>query len=137
MVISNKVPFGKKWFKSFIDNRDSKKIRPLCIILQKRSAYRKEFDEIKCIYFWIKDNELLEEDNEILESVKNSLKNEFDSDYYPRVFLEYKNVIKEKNASGSERENSDEENSSKKKVWWKILWWRNLKAQRILAEEKK
>ena len=115
MVISNKVPFGKKWFKSFIDNRDSKKIRPLCIILQKRSAYRKEFDEIKCIYFWIKDNELLEEDDEILESVKNSLKNEFDSDYYPRVFLEYKNVIKEKNASDSERENSDEEIPVKKK----------------------
>ena len=103
----------------------------------KKECVRKEFDEIKCIYFWIKDNELLEEDDEILESVKNSLKNEFDSDYYPRVFLEYKNVIKEKNASGSERENSDEENSSKKKVWWKILWWRNLKAQRILAEEKK
>ena len=43
-----------------------------------------------------------------MEKVKNSRKNEFDRDYYP------KNVIKEKTSSHSERENSDEENSSKK-----------------------
>ena len=42
--------------------------------------YRKDFDEIKHISFLIKDDELLEEYNEIWKKVKNSLKKEFDSE---------------------------------------------------------
>ena len=38
------------------------------------SAYRKSFDETKYISFLIKDNELLETYNEILEKAKNSVK---------------------------------------------------------------
>ena len=38
------------------------------------SAYRKGFDETKYISFLIKDNELLETYNEILEKAKNSVK---------------------------------------------------------------
>ena len=43
------------------------------------SGYRKDFDETKYISFLIKDDELLEKYNEILEKVKNSLKKEFHS----------------------------------------------------------
>ena len=52
------------------------KIGPLCIFLPKLSEYRRESDET----FLIKDDELLEEYNEIWENVKNSIKKEFDSE---------------------------------------------------------
>ena len=42
------------------------------------SAYRRDFDETKYMYFLIKDDELLKK-YEIWEKVKNSIKNEFDS----------------------------------------------------------
>ena len=35
IVVSNKVSFGRKTFKYFIDYKDGKKIKPLCIFLQK------------------------------------------------------------------------------------------------------
>ena len=38
------------------------------------SAYRRDIDEIKYMYFLIKDDELLEKYNEIWEKVKNSIK---------------------------------------------------------------
>ena len=43
-------------------------------------AYRKDFDESKNMSFLIKDDELLEKYNDILEKFKNNLKNEFDSE---------------------------------------------------------
>ena len=43
-VVSNKVPFGKKRFKYFIEYKNAKIIKPLCIFLPKMSAYRKDFD---------------------------------------------------------------------------------------------
>ena len=51
LVVSNKVPFGKKGFKYFIGYKDAKKIRPLCIFLPKMSSYRKDFDETKYMSF--------------------------------------------------------------------------------------
>ena len=60
IVIFNKISFGKKGFKNFIGYKDGKKVRPLCILLPKMSAYRKDFDETKYISFLIKDVELLE-----------------------------------------------------------------------------
>ena len=40
------VPFGKKGFKHFIRYKyDSEKIMPLCIILPKMNAYRRDPDE--------------------------------------------------------------------------------------------
>ena len=55
------------------------------------SAYRKDFDETKYIYFLIKDDELLEKYNEIWEKVKNSLKKEFDSEpVYNEKYLKAK-----------------------------------------------
>ena len=47
---------------------------------QNECIYRKDFDEIKHISFLIKDDELLEEWNEIQKNVKDSLKKEFDSE---------------------------------------------------------
>ena len=47
----NKVSFSKKGFKYFIGYKDAKKIRTLCIFLPKMSAYRRYFDETKCMYF--------------------------------------------------------------------------------------
>ena len=42
-VVSNKVSFSKSSFRSFIDYRDAKTIRPLCIFLIKMSTYRKDW----------------------------------------------------------------------------------------------
>ena len=44
------------------------------------SAYRRNFDETKYMSFLIKDDELLEKYNEFCEKVKNSIKEEFDSE---------------------------------------------------------
>ena len=38
---------------------------PLCIFLPKMSAYRRDFDETEYVFLLIKDNELLENNNEI------------------------------------------------------------------------
>ena len=52
MVVSNKIHFGKKGFKSFIGYKDGKKIRLLCVMLSKMSAYKRNFDETKYLSFW-------------------------------------------------------------------------------------
>ena len=51
------------------------------------SAYRKDFDETKCMSFSKRDDELLEKYNEVWEKVKDSLKREFDGK------LVYKKII--------------------------------------------
>ena len=62
---------------------------------QNVSAYRTDFDETKYMYFLIKDDELLEKYNEILEKVKNSIKKEFVSEpvinekYLKAKYLKY------------------------------------------------
>ena len=53
MVVPNQVSFGKKEFKYFIGYKDAENIKPLCIFLPKMTAYRKDFDETKHIYFLI------------------------------------------------------------------------------------
>ena len=65
MVVPNQVSFGKKEFKYFIGYEDAENIKPLCIFLPKMTAYRKDFDETKHIYFLIKHDELLEKYNKI------------------------------------------------------------------------
>ena len=67
----------KKGFKFFIGYKDAKKLRPLCILLPKMSAYRKDFDETKSMSFSIKDDELLKRHNEIWEKVENIIKNSY------------------------------------------------------------
>ena len=81
VVISNKVPFGKKCFKYVTGYKDSKKAKPLCIILPKMSAYsRRDFDETKYVSFLIKHEELLENYNEIWDKVSNSMEKGFHSE---------------------------------------------------------
>ena len=38
-IISNKVSFGKKAFKHFIDYKDDEKVKSLCLMLPKMSGY--------------------------------------------------------------------------------------------------
>ena len=45
------------------------------------SAYRKDFDETKYMFFFIKDGELLRKYNDISEKVKNVINKEFDSEF--------------------------------------------------------
>ena len=52
IVVFNKVSFSKKDCKYFYGHNDAKKIKSLCIFLPKMSAYRKYFDETKCISFF-------------------------------------------------------------------------------------
>ena len=44
-------------------------MRPLCTLLSKMSAYRRDFDETKYMSFLTKDDELFEKCNEIWEKV--------------------------------------------------------------------
>ena len=78
IVVSNKISYGKNDFKYFIGYKDAKRIRPLCILLPKISAYRRNFDETKCVSFLTKDEKLLEKYNEIWKKVSSITKKEFD-----------------------------------------------------------
>ena len=59
IVASNKVRFCKMDFKYFIDYKEAKTIRLICIFLPKTCAHRRNFDGTKYVYFLIKDDELL------------------------------------------------------------------------------
>ena len=74
IVVSNKFSFDKNDFKYFIGYKDSKKVRPLCILLPKMSAYRRNFDDTKYMSFLIKDDKLLEKYNKIWEKASNIIK---------------------------------------------------------------
>ena len=65
IVVSNSISFGKIDFKYLICYKDAKKIRPLCIVLPKMSAYRRDFDKPGSMSFLIKDEKLLEKYHEI------------------------------------------------------------------------
>ena len=60
IVVSDKVSLGKKVAKHFIGYKDGKKVRPLCILLPKIGAYRRNFDETIYVSFLTKDDEALE-----------------------------------------------------------------------------
>ena len=46
ILVSHKVSFGENGFKYFIGYKDSTKVRPLCVMLPKISAYRRDFRRI-------------------------------------------------------------------------------------------
>ena len=52
ILVSKKVYLGNKGFKYFIGYNNSKKTRPLCVILPKMSEYRRYFDKTKYILSW-------------------------------------------------------------------------------------
>ena len=79
--------------KNFIGYKnDVYKVKPLCIMLPKRSTYVKICDdEIKCMYFCIEDDELLENYNNIWNKVSNSIQKEFDCEpIHNKKFLKTK-----------------------------------------------
>ena len=66
IVVSNKVPFGKKGLKYFIDyDDDHEEIMFLRIMLPKMDDNRRDFNETKRMYFLIINNKVLEKYNEI------------------------------------------------------------------------
>ena len=91
IVVSNKVPFGKKGFKYFIGYEDdSEKLMPLCIMRQKMRAYI-GFVETKYMSFLLKDNKFLEKYNEIGNKMNKVIKKGFDSEpVYSKKYLKTK-----------------------------------------------
>ena len=60
IVVSSKFPFGKKDFKYLIGIKDVQKIRLLCMMPPKMSAYTRGFNENKYMSFLIQNEKLLE-----------------------------------------------------------------------------
>ena len=88
IVASNKLPFGKQDFKYFICYKDAKKIRPLCIFRPKISIYKRDFDETKCMYFFIKDEKTFDKYNKVWEKVGNIIQNKSNSELiYNKKYL--------------------------------------------------
>ena len=82
LVVSRKFPFGKKGFKYYFGYKDAKKVRPLCVMLPKMSAYSRDFDEIKYMFFFFdKKGWIAKKYNKILDNFTNSLKKGFDSEH--------------------------------------------------------
>ena len=87
------VSSGEKACKNFIGYKDDDhKIKLLCIMLPKTSAYVKSYDgEAKWMYFFIEVDELLETYNGISNRVSNSIKRELDcKPIYNEKFLKIK-----------------------------------------------
>ena len=81
IVVSNKFPLGKQDFKYFIDYKDNKKIRPLCIFTLEMRIHKRYFEKTKCMYFMIKDENNFNEYMKIWEKVSNIMKNKFNSEF--------------------------------------------------------
>ena len=65
---------SKNDFKYFLGYKDDRKVTPLCIILPKIRAYRRDFDETKYISFSVKNDKLLVKCNQIWGKVSNNIK---------------------------------------------------------------
>ena len=57
-----------------------KKVKHLCVMLPRMSAYRSNFYETKYMSFLIKKNEFIEKHNEICDKVRKIIKKRFDSE---------------------------------------------------------
>ena len=74
IVISNKIPFGKKDFKYFIGHKNDKKIKLFSIFCPGMSTYKRDIDKAKCMHYLIKDEKNFDKYNEICEKVSNIVK---------------------------------------------------------------
>ena len=81
VLVSNKISFGEKNYKQFIGYLyNGNKVKPLNIMLNKKSAHVKSYDrQTKWMYFFIEDGDLLEKYNTIWDNVSADIKKEFDS----------------------------------------------------------
>ena len=87
----NSISFDKKGFTYFTGYKDGKKPGSICIMLPKRSAYRRDFDETKFVFF---DNQwriAREKYNELWNKVSKVIKKGFDSEpVYKAKYLKTK-----------------------------------------------
>ena len=76
VLVSNKISFGEKSYKFFIDYLyNDHKVKPLHIILPKTSAYVKSYDgQTKWVYCFIEDHDLLEKYNNIWDNDSADIK---------------------------------------------------------------
>ena len=82
VLVSNKISFGEKNYKYFIDYLyNDYKVKPLHIMLPKTSTYVKHYDgQTKWMYFLIEDYDLLEKYITTWDKVSADIKKEFDSE---------------------------------------------------------
>ena len=80
VLLSSKTSFGRKDYKYLIGYKNRKQVRPLCLMLPKMSAYRRDFDETPYLLFLIRNNEMLEKYGEIWDKVNHTIKKEFCSE---------------------------------------------------------
>ena len=80
IVISDKFKHSDEGFKYFIGYQEGEIIKPLCIIFPQMSRYIKYFENGgKNMSFLIKDGEMWEKYDKILDVIKNKLSIKFDS----------------------------------------------------------
>ena len=71
IIVTNKVPIGKRGFGCFTGYKYGKNVRPLCILLPKMTAQRGDFGESKCPLL-IRDYKLLEKNMKIGKKLARS-----------------------------------------------------------------
>ena len=84
-------PLVKKDLNPLLATKMLKKIKRLHVLLQKMTAYRKDFNETKYVPFLITDDKCLRKYNEIWEKVTNIIYKELDSNpVYNKKYIKTK-----------------------------------------------
>ena len=101
IVTSDKFKHSDERFKYFIGYQNGEIVKPLCIILPQISGYIKYFENSgKNMSFMVKDDNLLDKYNKILDKIKNKLNIKFhskpvyDEKYLKVKIREFDGVIK-------------------------------------------
>ena len=90
IVVSEKFKHNNKGFKYFIGYQEGGSVKPLCIILPQMSGYLKYFENrSENMSFFIKDDEVWDEYNEIWDAIKNKL----DIKFHSEPVFEYRYLI--------------------------------------------
>ena len=117
--MSNRFSFGKTDFKYFIGYKDGKNVRPLCIMLSKISAYRRDFDETQYMSFLIRTNKLLDKYSEIWDKFSKVIKKGFDIDLiYNHKYLKTEIKFYEGKVSTNFHDDKVPEEDSHIYVYW-------------------
>ena len=88
IVVSNKFPFSKQYFKYFIGNKDNKEVRHSCNFFPEMSIYKRYSDKTKCMYFMIRDENFFDKYMTIWEKLSNIIKKTLNSELmYNKEYL--------------------------------------------------
>ena len=80
IVVSDKFKHSDDGFKYFIGYKEDDVVKPLCIILPQMSGYMKYFENGgKNMSFLIKEDDVLDKNNEIWNKIKKTLNRKFHS----------------------------------------------------------